>query len=180
MRLSDELKAIGSTLEPMAFEGAIIESFQARHPGLTVDAFLCAPWLHAAYLDGVRRKLGVPESCEEMILRRLMNARKRGLVATGERPVRVALAAELIELGSLASAADFRSACVDVFTDVYLAFTVDRLLMQWRDALHYCDLVCWECELPRNRDAYGLVLRTLLNTRRQGNLSLRSRGETDA
>ena len=80
---------------------------------------------------------------------------------------------ELKAMGCDMDADTFRDSLADLFAETNRNCTVENLLCRWRDAGHFCALARYRLRLPETADE--LILRTLLNIRKQGELSLDER-----
>lgn len=80
MRIEDELRGIGCTLDSDDFIERLCELFVSMHRDSSVDDFLCRWWDVAQFCAVFCFRLGIPFSREadNLISRTLMNRRKDG------------------------------------------------------------------------------------------------------
>lgn len=176
MRLETELKAIGYQMDAETFQTEISDAWGILNRDCSIDNFMCRPWDHREFCTMIRHRLGLNETCDDLILRTLLNTRKRGFSRQSqERQSRQQLKTEIRAIGLDIDPTKFKTAIHSVFEDVYKLFSVDQLLMRWRDSLHFCVLIRYALGMPDSLAANELILRTLLNSRRKGELSLRDR-----
>jgi hypothetical protein len=74
-KLETELAEAGSDMDPKMFTELLEERHAAMHPNWTVDDLVCHPDEAKAYCEQIRSEVGAPVP-DDVILRRLMNARK--------------------------------------------------------------------------------------------------------
>lgn len=79
MRLESELSSVGARIEADDFRDMIVELFHAHHRNATVADILVRPKLAINFCKIVRRQARARKIDDEVILRTLLNQRKRGL-----------------------------------------------------------------------------------------------------
>ena len=83
------------------------------------------------------------------------------------------LAEELKALNEALDEDQFLKGMDKTFRESYPRATVEDLLCRWREAGHFCAMIRSKFGLPDTADEF--ILRTLLNYRKSGNLSLAER-----
>lgn len=79
MTLAKELESLGCKAGEDEFRDAVIEIHKVLHPAWSADELLCHPDTAKRYCDATRQRVGCPVP-DNLILRTLLNCRKRGLV----------------------------------------------------------------------------------------------------
>jgi hypothetical protein len=74
-KLKTELEEVGCDMDPKMFVDLLEERHATMHPNWTVDDLVCHPDAAKAYCDQIRAEVDAPVP-DQVILRRLMNARK--------------------------------------------------------------------------------------------------------
>jgi hypothetical protein len=77
-RLSDSLPHYGIDTDPKMFVDQLNDMFHGLYPSFTLDDLLCRPREALAFCDAVRRGLGNYDLPDDLILRPMLNERKRG------------------------------------------------------------------------------------------------------
>jgi hypothetical protein len=81
MQLANELTAAGYAYDASAFKDLVAELFHGMYRDLTVDDLVLEPDMAKAYCCTVRMQAKLPSLADGVILRALMNIRKRGVGA---------------------------------------------------------------------------------------------------
>jgi hypothetical protein len=83
------------------------------------------------------------------------------------------LAEELKAINEALDPEQFLAGMKKAFEDNYPNFSVEDLLCRWRESSHFCAVIRSKFGVPDTADEF--ILRTLLNTRKKGELSIRER-----
>lgn len=77
MKMAEELRQYGCSMEPEAFRDLVVELHQLLHPSWTDEQLLFHPYNAMQFCEAVRQKTQqwVPD---HFVLRTLINCRKRG------------------------------------------------------------------------------------------------------
>lgn len=181
MLLRDELDVYGCDAEENVFDEAIAEEFSRENRDRSADELIC-DWPAARCLCrriSARFRLGEDGIADEMILRRLLTIRKnhRDMLPPVSRKGFGKLEASLKTEGIQVDPDRFRMTIRSAYLDLHKKRPIERTLCTWRDAAHLCGVVARMLQIERSIASDALVLATLLNMRRQGQLNHRDREE---
>ena len=168
MLLVDELKACECNDSPEKFRVRLIEGLIEWFPDRTIDGLVCSPLEAIEYCLKIREGVGSDSLHDAIILKSLMNIRKRkdcprGLKSSGTRRL---LQSELEAVGCKMPANTFKQAVVDCLADMYKSQTIDELLCHPREAHALCNYVRLRLDCQNLSDQ--LILSTLMNVRKAG------------
>ncbi len=166
MRLAVELEAHGYQDSPEKFEEWLIETLIGFFAGYTIDDLLCTPQASLKYCINVREGVGASELIDSVILKSLINIRKRkscptGLKATGRRTV---LKTALRKAGCELHPDTYKELLVDCLADMYKGQTIDELVCHPNEAIAFCGYVRRKASCQALPDT--LILRPLMNVRK--------------
>ena len=166
MRLADELRACEIQDSPEKFRERLIENLMDQFPEVTIDDLVCAPTDALEFCNTIREGYGSEYLSDTVILKSLMNIRKRkdcpkGLKSRGRRRV---LKKELLNAGCYADPDTFKELVVDLMNQSFGEQTVDELVCQPREARMLCNAVREKAECNELPD--DLILGTLMNVRK--------------
>ncbi len=169
MILADELEVCECSDSPEKFRDRLIDGLMDWFPDRTIDSLVCAPMDALDYCDKIREGVGSESLFDAVILKSLMNIRKRkdcptGLKSIGRRRV---VKRELEIAGCKMEAKAFKELVGDCLADMYKSRTIDELVCHPREASALCNYV-------RNRSECGdltdeFILSTLMNVRKAAN-----------
>lgn len=85
MRVEDELRAMGSDLDPNEFGDALADLFMQEYPAYTVEDLICRKKDIDRFCKLAFYKLRLPDEADELIRRTLLNRRRKGELSLRER-----------------------------------------------------------------------------------------------
>ena len=168
MLLVNELQACGCNDSPEKFRERLINGLVAWFPGRTIDRLVCIPMDALEYCEKIRQDVGSQVLYDVVILKTLMNIRRRrdcptGLNAGGSRQN---VSQELVAAGCQLAADKFKELVVDCLADMYKSQTIDEMVCHPREAGALCNYVRLRSKCDNLTD--GLILSTLMNVRKAG------------
>lgn len=168
MLLADELKVSECSDSPEKFKERLIEGVIGFFPGQTIDGLVCNPLQSLEYCNKIRAGVGTESLADVVILKALMNIRKRKDCPTGLKPLRTRriLKNELAACGCLVTPEAFKQLVVDGLADMYKNRTIDELVCHPREARMLCNYIRGRAECESMPDP--LILSTLMNVRKAG------------
>jgi hypothetical protein len=155
----------------------LASEFARSYPGLSVDEMLC-DW--PTSYDFCRRlgiKFNLPDGHGPATLRDLLHIRKHHrhlLPPTVPKPAE-RMDARLAVAWPDVDPTTFRDTIRSTYLDLHSTEPVEHVLCDWRRAAKFCEVVTDLLGRERLVESDGLILRTLLNMRRQGGLNARER-----
>lgn len=168
MDLALELELCHCPDSPEKFKERLIDTLISEFPGTTIDALLCEPDNAISFCNAIRQGIGVEDLSDVVMLKTLLNIRKRkdcppGLKKGGKTRL---LERELVAAGCDMSPGNFRPFVVDCFASMYKSRTIDELLCHPLEAKMLCEWIRKQpsCEQLPN----SLILSTLINVRKAG------------
>lgn len=166
MLLADELRACECTDSPEKFRERLIEGLGESFPGRSIDSLVCTPFDALRYCETIRDGVGSQTLCDVVILKSLMNIRKRKDCPTGLKSVgpRRNLIRDLQEAGCQSGAAAFKELVGDCLADMYKSRTIDELICHPREARALCNYIRTRAQCNSLTD--NLILSTLMNVRK--------------
>lgn len=166
MLLADELRACECTDSPEKFRERLIDSLSETFPGRSIDSLVCTPVDALSYCEKIRDEVGAQALYDVVILKSLMNIRKRKDCPTGLKSAgpRRNLKRELQEAGCQSGAAAFKELVGDCLADMYKSRTIDELICHPREARALCNYVRTQAQCSSLTD--NLILSTLMNVRK--------------
>ncbi|WP_437193573.1 hypothetical protein [Planctomicrobium sp. SH527] len=147
------------------FNNLLIETLIDSFPGRNIDRLICVPKDAVGYAKVIQKTQGAQLIPEYVILKALMNIRRRKEFPKGLAPERRRLLqTRLNQLNCSISAEFFRELCSDCLADMYKQQTIDEVLCHPNEATALCDFVRrkGKCDYYTNE----LILSTLLNIRK--------------
>lgn len=168
MLLADELSACRCELSPDDFRAQLIARLEEEFPGKNIDDLVCTPTDSLAYCNHIRSILNAPGLHDAVILKPLMNIRKRKDCPTNLKSsgVRRYLRKELKNAGCKLWAGAFRTLVVDCLADMYRNRTIDSVVCHPNEAAKLCGIVRTRSGCANLGDT--LILSTLMNVRKAG------------
>jgi hypothetical protein len=166
MLLVDELTACECHDSPEKFRERLIDGLTTWYPGRSIDDLVCKPVEALGYCNQIREGVGSDYLYDVVILKSLLNIRKRKDCPTGlklQRRRRV-VKRELKNAGCQLEARAFKGLVGDCLADMYKSQTVDELVCHPREARALCNFVRRRLECEGLGDE--LILSTLMNNRK--------------
>jgi hypothetical protein len=166
MLLKQELAACQCKDSPEVFRDRLIRILTSQYPGRTIDALVCSPREALTYCNDVREEVGSECLFDGVILKALMNIRKRKDCPTGLRKPRSRrnLQRELQEAGCRMDASAFKELTIDCLADMYKSLTIDEIVCHPREAMALCNYARMRARCEHLPD--DLILSTLMNIRK--------------
>ena len=168
MRLAQELNVCNCSDSQEKFEMRLIDCLMDSFPNKTIDDMVCEPRNSILFCHTIRNQVASEALHDAIILKTLMNIRKRKNCPTGLKTIRKrkTLKKKLQEIGCDIPAMEFRELVVDCFGSMYKSITIDEIVCHPREALALCNFVRMKSgneDLPDK-----LILQTLMNIRKAG------------
>lgn len=166
MILKTELKSCQCNDTPDEYRARLIKGLLAAFPGRTIDNLVCTPSDALKFCERIRKEVGSESLHDVVILKPLMNIRKRKDCPTGlkSKQRRQKLSDKLADVGCDIEEGQFREIVSDCLADMYKSRTVDEVVCYPREAMAFCNYVRNFTECDTLTDV--LILTTLMNNRK--------------
>lgn len=166
MYLVSELKFSECDDTPSRFRERLIEVLQIDFPGRTIDDLVCNPQTALQYCETIRDSSNAPLLPDAVILKSLMNIRRRRDCPTGLKKARTRrnLRRELDQAGCEIEADQFKLLACDCLADMYKSRTIDEVVCYPREANGLCNYVRNQAGCQGLADE--LILSTIMNVRK--------------
>lgn len=166
MLLAEELAACDCPDSPEKFKERLIDGLMQSFPGRTIDGLVCEPMEALKFCDLIRQGVGSESMADVVILKSLMNIRRRKDCPVGLKPARTQrfLKNELADCGCEIPPKAFRELLVNCLADMYKSRTIDELLCHPREAGALCNYIRRKADCAQLPDR--LILSTLMNGRK--------------
>lgn len=168
MLLAVELKAGECADSPAKFNKRLIDGIIKLCPKQTIDGLVCNPEQSLEFCNSIRAGVGSKCLSDAVILKALMNIRRRKDCPTGLKPIRTrrVLKKELQHCDCSLESGAFRELAVDCLADMYKSRTIDELVCHPREARMLCNYIRKRADCKSLPDQ--LILSTLMNIRKAG------------
>ncbi len=167
MKLKTELAACECSMPEEDFKYLLVSTLEKSYPYRTIDDLVCGPLTAIKYCNEVRDALNSPLLHDGIILKALMNIRKRKDCPTGlkgGRSGKKQLKTQLQEVGFENGASAFNELVCDCFASMYKSRTIDDITCYPIQSRAYCTYVRNKSGVESLTD--DLILRSLMNTRK--------------
>jgi len=166
MILADELQACDCSDSPEKFKERLIEGLTGFHAGQTIDGLVCTPMEALEYCNKIRAGVGSESLADIVILKALMNIRKRKDCPVGLKPRRTrrVLSNELKSCDCALPDNSFKQLVTDCIADMYKSRTIDEIVCHPREARALCNYIRQRASCGTLSDQ--LILSTLMNVRK--------------